>query len=44
MPIHQTRWCWTLPGGRVDPGETLEQAAMRESMKKRGWSSALSGS
>lgn len=26
--------CWTLPGGRVDPGETLEQAAIEAPLLK----------
>jgi 8-oxo-dGTP pyrophosphatase MutT (NUDIX family) len=30
-------WGWEIPAGRVDPGETLEQAAERESIEETGW-------
>lgn len=34
---------WWLPGGRVDPGETFEQAAIRESMEEAGCRVVLQG-
>jgi 8-oxo-dGTP pyrophosphatase MutT (NUDIX family) len=30
-------WGWEIPAGRVDPGETLEQAAERETIEETGW-------
>jgi 8-oxo-dGTP pyrophosphatase MutT (NUDIX family) len=30
-------WGWEIPAGRVDPGETLERAAVRESIEETGW-------
>jgi 8-oxo-dGTP pyrophosphatase MutT (NUDIX family) len=30
-------WGWEIPAGRVDPGETLEQAAERECVEETGW-------
>lgn len=30
-------WGWEIPAGRVDPGETLEEAAERESIEETGW-------
>jgi 8-oxo-dGTP pyrophosphatase MutT (NUDIX family) len=30
-------WGWEIPAGRVDPGETLEQAAEREAIEETGW-------
>jgi 8-oxo-dGTP pyrophosphatase MutT (NUDIX family) len=30
-------WGWEIPAGRVDPGETLEQAGERESIEETGW-------
>jgi 8-oxo-dGTP pyrophosphatase MutT (NUDIX family) len=30
-------WGWEIPAGRVDPGETPEEAAVRESVEETGW-------
>jgi len=30
-------WGWEIPAGRVEPGETLEEAAGREAIEETGW-------
>ncbi|HKH04998.1 MAG TPA: NUDIX hydrolase [Acidimicrobiales bacterium] len=30
-------WGWELPAGRIDPGETPEEAAERETLEETGW-------
>jgi 8-oxo-dGTP pyrophosphatase MutT (NUDIX family) len=30
-------WGWEIPAGRVDPGETPQEAAVRESVEETGW-------
>ena len=30
-------WGWEIPAGRADPGETLEEAAVREAIEETGW-------
>lgn len=32
---------WTLPKGHVDPGENLQQTALRETQEETGWQSEL---
>jgi 8-oxo-dGDP phosphatase len=31
------QWDWEVPGGYVDPGESGEQAAVRETVEETGW-------
>ena len=36
--VHRPRYeDWSLPKGKLDPGETLEQAALREVEEETGW-------
>lgn len=30
-------WGWEIPAGRVDPGESVEDAAARETLEESGW-------
>lgn len=30
-------WGWEIPAGRIEPGESPEQAAVRETMEETGW-------
>ena len=30
-------WGWEIPAGRVEPGESAEQAARRETVEETGW-------
>jgi 8-oxo-dGTP pyrophosphatase MutT (NUDIX family) len=30
-------WGWEIPAGRIEPGETPEQAAAREAVEESGW-------
>ena len=38
LVVHRPRYeDWSLPKGKLDPGETLEQAALREVEEETGW-------
>ena len=38
LVVHRPRYQdWSLPKGKLDPGETLEQAALREVEEETGW-------
>jgi 8-oxo-dGTP pyrophosphatase MutT (NUDIX family) len=34
-------YAWTYPKGRVDAGETVEQAALREVLEESGWEAEI---
>ena len=33
--------CWSLPGGAIEPGETAEEGAVRETLEETGYSVSL---
>lgn len=40
--VHRPRYDdWSLPKGKLDPGESFEQAALREIEEETGWRCAL---
>ena len=42
LVVHRPKYeDWSLPKGKLDPGETLEQAALREVEEETGWRCAL---
>ncbi len=42
LVVHRPKYSdWSLPKGKLDPGETLEQAALREVEEETGWRCTL---
>jgi len=40
--VHRPKYCdWSLPKGKLDPGETFEHAALREVLEETGLECAL---
>jgi 8-oxo-dGTP pyrophosphatase MutT (NUDIX family) len=40
---YRGRTLWTFPGGAIEPGETREQAAVREAREATGYRCVLGG-
>ena len=44
LVVHRPKYQdWSLPKGKLDPGESLEQAALREVEEETGWRCRLGG-
>lgn len=41
QPIQNNRFRWTIPKGRVEAGETIEKAAVREVLEETGYSTTI---
>jgi 8-oxo-dGTP pyrophosphatase MutT (NUDIX family) len=37
LQLREDSHLWSLPGGAVEPGESLAEAAVRKCVRRQGW-------